>query len=112
MSGMLDELDRILEQTADADDVLRRVVSLLVERNGAAWAGVAFLEDGTLTLGPVVGAPDPPRRASVPITFQDNPVGELVVDGAVDPAVLARVATAIAPYVLIGWDTDGEAWEP
>jgi hypothetical protein len=27
-------------------------------------------------------------------------------------ALLERVATLIATFVLVGWDTDGEDWQP
>jgi hypothetical protein len=112
MSSGLEDFDLILEQTDEADDALRRVVARLAEQEGVSWAAVAFLEDGALTIGPAAGAPDPTRRRSVPITFQGDPVGELVVDGAPDPVLLAGLGERIAPYVLIGWDTGGEAWEP
>jgi hypothetical protein len=39
-------------------------------------------------------------------------VGELAADGPVDRAELERVAGLVAEYVLIGWDTGGEAWSP
>jgi hypothetical protein len=39
-------------------------------------------------------------------------VGELCVDGDVDAQLLGEVATRVAPYVLIGWDTGGARWEP
>ena len=65
-----------------------------------------------LPLGPTAGAPDEARRMRVPIVFQGDPVGELWVDGDPDRALLDRVAALIAPLVLIGWDTGGEAWEP
>ena len=86
--------------------------ALLAEQDGVSWAGVAVLEDGTLTLGPAAGSVDPDQRSSVPIVFQGDPVGELLVDGTPDPALLARVSDRIAPHVLIGWDTGGETWEP
>ena len=76
------------------------------------WAGVALVEDGALQLGPSAGAPDPARRERAPILFQGEAVGELWVDGAIDPATLDHVATLIAPFALIGWDTGGEAWDP
>jgi putative methionine-R-sulfoxide reductase with GAF domain len=112
VSSSLDDLDRVLEQTDDADDVLRRVVALLAEQDGISWAGIAFLEDGALTIGPAAGGADTAPRTSTPISFQGDPVGELLVEGTLDAAVLADVAARIAPYVLIGWDTGGEAWEP
>ncbi len=48
----------------------------------------------------------------MPVSFQDAVVGELAVDGDAEPAFLARVAEQISAYVLLGWDTSGEAWEP
>ena len=106
------EIARILEATEDADEALTRVVARIVEEPNIAWAGVAFVEDGALALGPSTGDPDESVRIRIPIAFQGDLVGELVVDGAEDAAVLGRVADLIAPYVLIGWDTRGEAWEP
>jgi len=106
------EIARILEESGDADDALRRVVALLVDEPGVVWAGVAFLEDGNLTLGPAAGTPDEAHRSHVPIVFQGDYVGELLVDGTADPALFARIADSIAPQVLIGWDTRGEPWEP
>jgi hypothetical protein len=105
-------LEAALERGAEADDVLRAVVATLAAEPRVAWAGVAFLERGALVLGPACGSADEGRRQSVPILFAGDPVGELRVDGEGDPAVLDRVAELIAPYVLIGWDTGGESWEP
>ena len=106
------ELERIVEETGEADDVLRRVVALLASRDGIDWAAVAFLDGGALTLGPTAGSANESRRARVPIAFQGDVVGELLVDGSTDDELLTLVAERIAPYVLIGWDTGGEAWEP
>jgi hypothetical protein len=39
-------------------------------------------------------------------------VGELWVDGEADRGTLERVADRLAAHVLIGWDTQGEHWEP
>lgn len=107
-----DEIARIVDETEEADDALRLVVERLVEEADIAWAGIAFLEEGTLTLGPSAGLPEDDRRTQVPIEFGGDRIGELLVDGTADPALLARVAETIAPQVLIGWDTGGEPWEP
>ena len=107
-----DEVSRILDETDEADDALRRVVELLCVQDGVAWAGVAFLEDGELTLGPAAGEPDDTRRTRVPVLFHGDRVGELLVDGDADLGVLERVAERMGPLVLIGWDTGGEAWDP
>ncbi len=46
------------------------------------------------------------------MVFQGEEIGELWVDGVAEPAVLDRVASLIAAHVLIGWDTNGETWDP
>ncbi len=48
----------------------------------------------------------------IPIAYENAVVGELWVDGEVECDELEQIAVLIAPYVLIGWDTDGEAWDP
>jgi hypothetical protein len=111
-AGPSEAIERLLAEAADADEVLRRVVEALVAEPGIAWAGVAFVERDTIMLGPAAGTPDESRRTSVPVAFQGAVVGELQVDGDVDGASLERVASLIAPYVLIGWDTGGQTWEP
>ena len=102
----------IVEAGGDADDVLRACVTRLAEEPGVIWAGVALVEDGALQLGPSAGASDPTRRERAPILFQGEAVGELWVDGAIDRTTLDQVATLIAPFALIGWDTGGEVWDP
>jgi len=111
-AGPIEAIERLLAETADADEVLRRTVEALVAEPEVAWAGVALVEGDTITLGPAAGTPDESRRTRVPVAFHDAVVGELQVDGDVDDDSLERVASLIAPHVLIGWDTGGEAWEP
>jgi hypothetical protein len=43
----------------DADDALREVVRVLVDEPGIAWAGIAFVEEGALALGPSAGSRTP-----------------------------------------------------
>lgn len=112
MSSALEALDAILCRAEDADDALRDTVALLAGEPGIDWAAVAFLDEGTLTLGPAAGTPDESRRVRVPVSYDGEPVGELWVDGDAGAAFLARVATLISAHVLVGWDTGGEAWEP
>ena len=112
MSAIADEVDRILAEGRDADDTLRAVVQALVERGGCEWAGISFVEDGDLVLGPAAGEPDEVRRVVVPVAYRGERVGELAADGPVDRAELERIAALIASHVLIGWDTGGEAWAP
>ena len=113
-SGALEAIDRILNRGGDADDILRQVVAALHTEAGYAWAGIFFLEDGKLALGPHAGAPDEPRRTSVPVTWQGDRVAELAVDDAPeeDRMFLERVALLVSGHCLVGWDTGGESWEP
>ena len=112
MSGQLESVRRIVDEETDADDVLRAVVTAVASAPGSSWAGIAFLEDGALRLGPAAGEPHADRRERVPITYEDGAVGELWVDGVAERDELEQIAALIGPYVLIGWDTGGEAWEP
>jgi hypothetical protein len=97
--------------TPDADEQLRQTVSELAAREGCVWAGIYFVEEGDLVLGPEAGVPDPEQRASVPVIWRDTRVAELAVDGDVDPSELETVAAGIADLCLVGWDTGGESWE-
>jgi len=106
------EIGEILERGGDADDVLRQVVSSLAARPDVSWAGIAFVEDGALRLGPAAGHEDEAARVRAEVSFQGASVGELWVDGTLSHHELVAIAALIAPLVLIGWDTDGEAWEP
>jgi hypothetical protein len=111
-TGALEAIDRILNVGGDADDVLRRVVATLHEKAGYAWAGILFVEQGELVLGPEAGSPDESHRTHVPVVWQGVRVAELAVDRAPaeDAAFLARVAVLISNHCLVGWDTGGEAW--
>jgi hypothetical protein len=112
-SGALEAVDRILNRGGDADDVLRQVVAALHERGGYAWAGIFFVEDGDLSLGPAAGEPDGAHRTSVPVRWQNERIAELAVDGAGrdDAGLLERIAVLVSGHCLVGWDTGGEAWE-
>jgi len=97
--------------SADADDVLRQTVAELVA-SGATWAGIFFVEDGALLLGPHSGAEDETRRTVVPVTWKGEKIAELAVDGDVQRERLEQVAAEIADLCLVGWDTGGAAWDP
>lgn len=112
MSATVAEVDRILAETEEADDALRAVVAALADEPDVAWAGIAFLEEGALTLGPSAGVADPARRTTMTVAFNGDPVGEIWVDGEADPGLLAHVATAVSTHVLVGWDTGGAGWDP
>jgi hypothetical protein len=109
-SDALAAVERALEG-ADPDDVLRSVVTALVDQGGCAWAGILFSEGGELVLGPAAGVEQPASRAQLPVLFQGDRVAELVADGCPDRAFLERVALLLAPYCLVGWDTDGIPWD-
>ncbi len=111
-TGPETDVQRIVAEGGEADDILRASVAALAGQADVAWAGIAFLDDGVLGLGPTAGAADESRRTRTPILFQGALVGELWVDGERDGVELERVATLVAPYVLIGWDTGGESWDP
>ena len=111
-SRALDALDRVLRQKAEADDILRQAVRALLEDPAITWAGIAFVENGEPTLGPSAGDEEESRRERVPIVYRGSKVGELWADGDADRGLLERIAFLIAEYVLIGWDTRGELWEP
>jgi hypothetical protein len=112
VSETLFALAEIIGGGGDVDDVLRAAADLLVDEPSIVWAGIRFVEDGVLVLGPSAGVPDESRRRTAPIVYREDEVGELIVDGNVEHAFLEQVASAIAPYVLLGWDTGGEAWVP
>jgi hypothetical protein len=109
---LLLEIDRILERGGEPDDVLRGITTTLVDEPTIDWAGIAFLEEGHLVLGPAAGDQDEEQRLRVPIAYQGERVGELWVDGEADHGLLEQVAARISAHVLIGWDTGGESWEP
>ena len=97
--------------SVDADDLLRREVTKLAERDDCVWAGIFFVEGHELVLGPEAGTPALERRVGVPVTWRGERIAELAVDGAVEPAELERVAAEIADLCLVGWDTGGELWQ-
>jgi len=97
--------------TPDADQLLRQAVTDLAARDGCVWAGIYFVEEARLVLGPESGTPDPERRTTVPVRWRGSRVAELAADGAVEQAELDALAAEIADLCLVGWDTGGETWE-
>jgi hypothetical protein len=112
MSTPEGEIEALVAAGGDADDILRDVVGTLAARY--AWAGLFFVEDGELVLGPQAGVPDAATRRSVPVTWQGERIAELAVDAAPeeDRMFLERVAELVAAQCLVGWDTGGEDWDP
>jgi hypothetical protein len=103
-------VEEIVERGGEADDVLREVVDAL--RAVAGWVGIAFVEGGRLELGPAAGGERPDAFQSHPVEWQGRRVAELQAGEDAGPEPLARAASLIAPYCLVGWDTGGERWEP
>jgi hypothetical protein len=97
--------------SADADEQLRQIVAGLAAREDCSWAGIFFVEDESLALGPEAGTPEPERRTTVPVVWRDTRVAELAADGDVATAELETIAAAIADLCLVGWDTGGEVWQ-
>jgi hypothetical protein len=111
-SDVFEAVERLLDGSADADDVLRGVVALLHERLGH-FVRVSFVEDGARVPGPAAG--EEAATTAFPIRFEDAHVADLEAGGRLDGAeraLLERVAALVAPYALVGWDTGGSAWEP
>ena len=97
--------------TPDADEQLRQTVADLAARDGCSWAGIFFVEDDSLVLGPESGTPEPERRQTVPVVWRGTRVAELAADGEVAQSDLETVAEGIADLCLVGWDTGGELWQ-
>ena len=111
--GALEAVDRILNESGDADEVLRQIVAVL--HGDYPWVGISFVEEGELVLGPSQGeqTAEPTR---IPVAYENNVVAELgvVVEelGGEERIFLERIAQLISPYCLVGWDTGGESWSP
>jgi hypothetical protein len=97
--------------TPDADELLRKAVADVAAHEGCTWAGIYFVEEDELVLGPEAGTQKPARRTTVPVLWRGTRVAELAADGTVDRTELERVAASIADFCLVGWDTGGELWQ-
>jgi len=110
--GALEAVERVLESGGEADDVLRQVVAILHERLGG-FVRISFVEETVLVPGPAAG--DETATTAFPIAFQGNHVADLEAGGELrdeDRALLERVVILISPHALVGWDTQGEVWNP
>jgi hypothetical protein len=110
--GALEAVEGVLSRGGEADEILREVVAILHERLGR-FVRISFVEADSLSPGPAEG--DESATTAFPVEFDRRRVAELEVGGEPteeERALLERVATLVAPYALVGWDTGGEAWEP
>ena len=110
--GALEAIDRVLNRSGDADDVLRDVVWILFELY--AYAAIDFVERQGRVAGPSLGE-RPSNATRLPVMFEGAHVAELVVawpHPEEDGAFLERVALLISAHCLVAWDTGGERWEP
>jgi hypothetical protein len=104
-------VEEVLRKGGDADDILRGVVAALHEA-GYAWAGLFFVEEGALALGPEAGVAAEEHRTRIPVRWQSDVVAELAVDCAApgDTATLEQFGDLVSGHCLVGWDTGGEPW--
>ena len=111
-SGALEAVERVLNRGGEADDVLRQVIAILHGRLDR-FVRISFVEGGGLVPGPAAG--EEAATTPFPVSFQGSRVADLEASGELSPedeALLARVATLVSPYALVGWDTGGEEWKP
>ena len=108
----------IVDGGEEADDILRASLVALHEAVAAPWSAIAFVEEGQMAVGPLIGdAPEsaPEPALAVPIVYRGDTVAALWFGSEAPPAVaaeLGQVAALLAPYCLVGWDTGGEQWVP
>ena len=93
--------------------MLRAVVAALVDDGGCAWAGILFVENGELVLGPEAGAQRPEARIQVPVEFQgDASPSSSPTAATTRPRPRAASRARISEWCLVGWDTGGVPWDP
>jgi hypothetical protein len=108
----------IIDCGEEADDILRAALAAVHEGAGAPWSAIAFVEEGQMVIGPLLGtAPDdsPAPALAVPIDYRGDTVAALWLGSAPARALereLEHAAELLAPYCLVGWDTGGEDWVP
>jgi hypothetical protein len=110
-AAVLDAVQQLVGGDEDADDILRGVVTALVDSGAAAWAGIYFVEGGDLVLGPQAGTGDPEARTAVPVVYDGTRIADLAADHCSDGALLGGVADLVALQCLVGWDTGGVPWD-
>jgi hypothetical protein len=116
--SLADDVQAIVDGGEEADAILRACLTAVHQAAGAPWSAIAFVEEREMAVGPLAG--DPPDGApvaalTVPIVYGGETVAALWF-GSEPPheldGELSRVASLLAPYCLVGWDTGGERWDP
>jgi hypothetical protein len=108
----------VVDGGEEADDILRGALAVLHEGTGGSWSAIAFVEEGRMVIGPLLGsAPgdEPAPALAVPIDYRGDTVAALWFGSAPAAAItteLERAAELLAPFCLVGWDTGGEEWVP
>jgi L-methionine (R)-S-oxide reductase len=94
-SGALESIDRILNRGADADQVLREIVSVLHDRfDHYSWVGIYLVEGDELVLGPWQG-PEATEHVRIAVgqgicgAAAESGLTEIVDDVNADPRYLA-----------------------
>ena len=106
-TGLVADVERIVDHGEEADEILRAAVALIAKRSDA-FCGIRFLEDGSPVDGPSAGAFTAPGTVTS-IAYDGSPVAELVLGRALPES--DAIAELLAPYCLVGWDTGGETWQ-
>ena len=111
--GALEAIDEIVKRGADADDVLREVVSVLHDHfDHYSWVGIYLVEGDELVLGPWQG-PQATDHVRIPVgqgicgAAAASGVTELVDDVSADPRYLACFPSTRSEIVVpIAYDGD------
>lgn len=106
-------IQAIVDGAEEADQILLGTIAHLANGYGIG-VGLRFVEEGVFSDGPWAG-PEGAIATEVPISYDDELVGEFVVSEPLDDdarATFEAVAAIIGDYCLVGWDIGGEDWEP
>jgi hypothetical protein len=112
-ASVVTTIQAIVDGAEEADQILLGTIAHLAERYNAG-VGLRFVEEGVFSDGPWAGTRDA-VAAQVPISYDEELVGEFVISTAIDEdarATFEAVASIIGDYCLVGWDIGGEDWEP
>jgi hypothetical protein len=112
-SGAIEAVERIINREEEADAILRQTVRALSDRLGLPVA-VRFRDEERWVVGPSAGG-YVERADGEEVRYRGEVVADLAAGGTLDDeghVAFARIALLVSPYCLVGWDIDGEDWEP